>query len=80
MINKKDVEAVLNVLHASIENRLNASLTPQDCMLLLTFIKDIMRSHKDVSKPRWAKALSDFAEGILDDLIAPGPPPGGKPR
>lgn len=68
-IEKRQIAAVINVLRASIDQGLNASLTPQDCAVLLFVLRS--RENKTTMSPAMRKIVtmvSDFADGILDDL------------
>lgn len=68
-IEKRQIEAVINVLRASIDQGLNASLTPQDCAILLFVIRS--KEKQTNLSPAMRKIMtvvSDFADGILDDL------------
>ncbi|MCK4785542.1 MAG: hypothetical protein KAV87_17445 [Desulfobacteraceae bacterium] len=79
---KAELEAIIRTLAASVENGLNASLSPADCKVILTCLFDSlplrpMRANRtSVSMGRMKSFLRDFADGVLDDLVdGQGPPP-----
>lgn len=80
---KETLKAVVKTLHESVINGLNANLTPSDCYILIRFMEDLMRRTKnrppEKKRSRWSKTVTEFVEGVLEDLTSPGPPPGDKP-
>lgn len=85
---KAELEAIIRTLAASVENGLNASLSPADCKVILTCLFDSlplrpMRSNRtSASMGRMKTFLREFADGVLDDLVDDkgGPPGKGRKR
>jgi len=83
---KAELEAIIQTLAASVENGLNASLSPADCKVILTCLFDSLPlrpmrpNRKTVQMGKMETFLRDCAAGIWDDLVSINDPPPGKGR
>jgi uncharacterized protein (DUF2164 family) len=86
----KEIEAVIETLHNSMDKRLNAVLTPVDAEILLSFIQELIykagthnrmdQVFNDIAQ-KMRDMAEDFSEGFFDEIIEPpGPPPGRRKK
>lgn len=65
-IAKRRFRAIVDTLATSVQTGLNATLTPADCLELLTALRSAERKPDD-----WTTVLKRFADGVLDELNPP---------
>lgn len=63
-----EFRAILRTLSNSVNSALNASLTPQDCRILLNFILPRLENKTQFLMDKAAINLTNLASDLIDDL------------
>lgn len=69
-MHRNELQAILETLEASVKKGLNASLTPRDCFLLLTYMRSPRPKTGAVDKilQDMTETLTDVARAAIKEL------------